>query len=118
MDANVAEGMRRMGASEEDIARAVAERPQAEEGEDAFEVYEDNWDTWLFFLRVQHQWVYAGMAAARVGLNWQGIAAWAGLALVGRRRLAREVPALELIERAVLAEDNRIAARRAKKGRA
>lgn len=115
----MAEGMRRMGASDEAIAAASAERPEEEADEEQgfFEVYEDNWDAWEFFLRVQHQWVHAGMDRARVQLNWAGIAAWAGMALIGRRRLARQVQALEFIERAVLQEDNRIAAQRAKKGK-
>lgn len=123
VDEAVEAAMRAMGATDEAVAQARAERAgeqkAADEAQDAFEVYEDNWEDWMFFLRVQVQWVHAGLDGRRVCLNWAGIAAFAGMAGVRHRRLERRTEALEVIERAVLREDKRIAAEaeRTKKSR-
>lgn len=102
-----------MGATGEQVEQARSERgDQAPDQEpDAFEVYEDNWEDWMFFLRVQTQWQHAGTDGRRVCLNWAGIAAFACLARVRHRRLARHTEALGAIEMAVLHEDHAIAAR-------
>jgi len=104
-----------MGATDEEVQQARAERggeqEAADEEQDAFEVYEDNWEDWMFFLRVQTQWVRAGLDGHRACLNWAGIAAFAAMAGVRHRRLARRTEALCVIEKAVLREDNRIAAK-------
>lgn len=119
VDEAVEAAMRAMGATDEAVEQARAERAgeqkAADEEQDAFEVYEDNWEDWMFFLRVQVQWVHAGLDGRRVCLNWPGIAAFAGMAGVRYRRLARRTEALEVIERAVLREDNRIADERTNK---
>lgn len=111
--------MRAMGATEEQVLLARAERaeqePSATREDGAFEVYEDNWEDWMFFLRVQTQWVHAGLDGRRVCLNWAGIVAFASAAGVRSRRLARHTPALGAIELDVLREDAAIAAGAARK---
>lgn len=115
--------MRAMGATGEQVLQARAERaeqePSAAQEDGAFEVYEDNWEDWMFFLRVQTQWGHAGLDGRRVCLNWPGIAAFAAAVGVRHRRLARRCEALELIEKAVLSEDAAIAAEaESRRGRA
>jgi hypothetical protein len=93
--------MRQWGAPEAEIemARALMDR----HADDApAEVWPENWDLWEFFMRVQTQWVFAGMAGVRVALRWEGIEPVAQ-ALGWRRRRWRElVEALGVIENAVL----------------
>ena len=81
------------------------------------EVWPENWDIWRFFMRVQTQWVFAGMSGGRVALRWEGIEPVAQ-ALGWRRRRWRElVEALGVIEFAVLAAEQRQRARKAPSGR-
>lgn len=66
------------------------------------QVWPENWEHWLFFMRVQTQWVFAGLAGVRVALRWEGIEPVA-TALGWRRRRWRElVEALGVIENTVL----------------
>lgn len=115
VDDAIEAGMRAMGATDEQVDLARAERlgaaPLAESSDDSFEVYEDNWEDWMFFLQVQTQWLYAGLDGRRVCLNWAGIAAFATMAGLGRRRQARRAEAMGLIELAVLREDLAIASK-------
>ena len=59
-------GLRKMGVSEADI-EAEQQRQDAHQTaaagalgyEEDFDVHEDNWDVWVFFLGLQTQWAYA-----------------------------------------------------------
>lgn len=93
VDDGVADGLRKLGVSAEDIA--AAQEAAVEPEPDDFEVHEDAWDAWLFFLTVQRQWVFIPMTrsvglggvvvdAVRHGLNWPGIEAMARMS--GTRR--------------------------------
>ena len=110
MDAGVLEGMRRMGASESELAamqaQVDAQRAEADAAE-WFEVHADNWDDWQFFLSVQTQWIYAstGMGAQRAGLNYPGVESGARLQGIPRRRWPELFEALHRVELAVLAAD-------------
>lgn len=110
VDDGVLEGMRRMGASEQDLAamqaQLDAQRAEAVAREE-FEVHADNWDDWLFFLSVQTQWVYAntGMGTQRAGLNYPGVESGARLQGIGRGRWPALFEAVHRVELAVLAAD-------------
>lgn len=111
VDDNVARGMRAMGASWEQIARAGAVRGKPTR-ESAFEVHFDAWDAFCFFLKVRTQWVYAGWDGVRVGLNFSAITAMAEMWGIRRRKRRALLDDLVLIESAVLDEDRKIAAER------
>lgn len=110
VDEGVAEGLRKFGASEEDIAAELARRggSAAEPEEDAYEVHADAWESWLFFLKVQRQWVFApvsagmGVTSQRMSLNWSGVRALMLLSGVKSKRWADLVEDLLVIEEAVL----------------
>jgi hypothetical protein len=110
MDANVAEGFRKFGMSEAEI-EALQEKDrealaQAQEAAD-FDVYEDNEESWLFFLAVQTQWIYAsgGMGWQRMGMNFTGVES--GARMAGRPRSTWPALFADLrgIEHAVLQAD-------------
>lgn len=77
VDDGVASGLRAMGVSEADIEAAqAAEVTDAAPVVDGFEVYEDCWESVLFFLAVRTQWVWSsgGMGAPqREGLGYPGV---------------------------------------------
>lgn len=111
VDDGVAAGLRRMGVSEDDIARAQAQLGSGDGGdapEADFEVHEDCWESWLFFLRVQRQWVFVPMSAGmgvtsvRQGLNWPGIRAMVLLSRIKPARWEQLVDDLLTIEYAVM----------------
>jgi hypothetical protein len=106
--------MRRFGASEEQIAAALAKRGAARGDADdgAFLVEPDAWDSWLFFMSVQRQWVRVGLDARRDRMDWPAIHAVAQMQGLFQRRMAQLVADLLVIEREVLAEDGRIDAGR------
>lgn len=107
VDARTLELMADWGApaSEMEMARALMQGGHAADA--PVDVWPDNWEHWLFFLRVQTQWVLAGMAGQRVALRWEGIEPVAR-AMGWRRRQWRElVEALCVIEQAVLEADGR-----------
>lgn len=109
--------MRQCGASEAQIAQARRERGGADApAPDVVEVWPENWGTWMFFLAVQTQWVFAPMGlsgAARVAMNYQGVHAIALMRRVPADELERFVAGLEVIERAVLEVEREAVARRA-----
>ena len=106
---SAAEGLRRFGVSEAQIAAQRGQEPEAGADDDeVFEVYEDGWDSWLVFLKVQRQWLFVpvskgfGTSARRYSMNWPGVEAVFRLAGI-RRALWPELFAdLQLIERTVL----------------
>ncbi|UUZ68077.1 DUF1799 domain-containing protein [Polaromonas sp. P2-4] len=117
-DPNVTEGLRRMGVSEEDIEAMLAQQQEWEAeaarqsgfSED-FEIYEDNWESWLFFVTVQTQWHYAArdMGARRVGLNYPGVESGARMAGKPRAKWPSLFADLQVMELAVLAADAEMA---------
>lgn len=113
VDEGVAEGLRFFGAREEDIAAQQAgnagegDGPDPDE-EDVYEVHADVWDNWLFFLKVQRQWVFVpvsagmGVGAQRMSLNWGGVRSVMLLCGVKRSAWAGLVDDLLVIEETVL----------------
>jgi hypothetical protein len=108
MDDGVVEGLRRMGVSEEDIAKEQAKRAKDAPPAD-FDVHADCWESWLFFLKVSRQWLYVavpqgfGTVLRRCSLNWPGIESVVRLGGVKRAKWAGLVDDLMVIEEAVLA---------------
>lgn len=106
VDEGVAEGLRRFGVSEEDIAAQMGTGTEPEE--DAFEVHADAWDSWKFFLKVQRQWVFVpvsagmGVSSQRMSLNWNGVRALILLTGIKRKRWEGLTDDLLLIEETVL----------------
>ena len=58
-----------MGVSPEDIAKILPPKPVEEEH---YEVFEENWQTVLMFLRCQTQWRTAGMGGM-IGMDYSVI---------------------------------------------
>lgn len=108
VDEGVADGMRRMGFDEEAIAGARAQRVAADAETPDFEVHEDCWENWRFFMRVQRQWVWVpvsagmGVTSVRQGLDWSGIRALVLLSRIKPARWEQLVDDLLTIEYAVL----------------
>jgi hypothetical protein len=109
VDDGVADGMRRFGASEEEIAKQQQERGGGEPvADEAYEVHADVWENWLFFLKVQRQWVFVpvsagmGVSSQRMSLNWSGIRSLVLLSGVKRSRWECLVDDLLVIEDTVL----------------
>lgn len=115
--------MRAFGATDADVACARQERGTSEEGvgSSEFEVWPENWDVWVFFLRCQTQWHYAvgGLGpSVRVGLNYVGVQAIASMRAISAQQLSRWADDLHLIELAVLAADNDKVRKRTRRGTA
>lgn len=113
----MADGMRRMGFSDDDIAREKVKRSgraedDSEREPEAFEVHEDAWENWLFFLTVSRQWVYLvlgggmGSQAVRQCLNWPAIEALARMSGTPRRQWPGLCADLLVIEEAVLVAES------------
>lgn len=94
--------MRQWKATAESIEMAEKLRRQQMGDVEVFDVWEENWEAWMFFLDVSPQWIYAGMSAQRVGLNWPSIEVVARAVGWRRRRWRELVEALLVVERAVL----------------
>lgn len=98
-------GLRAFGAPAKVIADAQAQQPAVPVDAEHFEVWPDNWPSWLLFIRVQRQWVYAGMSGQRVSLNYPGIESHFRVAPVPRADRAQRWADLHDIENAVLQAD-------------
>lgn len=118
MDANVVAGLRRMGVSAADIEAeqqrqdaAALEAAKAAGYEKEFEIYDDNWDAWWFFLQVQTQWIYRfdGMHSLRAGLNNPGVESTLRMAGKPRHTWQALLADMQVIELAVLQADREIA---------
>lgn len=103
VDDGVTAGLRRMGVSEADIEALQCE--QAAPPELEFEVYEDCWESVLFFLRVQTQWVYQGLDGRRAGLNNTAVESTMRMTGVRKARQGALLDDLQEMERAVLMAD-------------
>lgn len=110
-DDNVAAGMRRMGFTEEAIEAQQGKKTEAPQRPD-FEVHADNWDSVMFFLKVQTQWLYAsgGMGMVRLGFNHPALET--NMRVRGIKRAKQEALLDDLLamELAVLEVDNERAA--------
>lgn len=110
LDGGVADGLRRMGVSEEDIEREVASQT-ANAPVTHFEVHEDCWESWLFFMQVCRQWRYVlvsssfGSVSVRAGLSWPGIESVIRMRRVPRDKWDTLLDDLQVIEGAVLEAD-------------
>jgi hypothetical protein len=107
VDDDVAEGMRAMGASEACIeAEQKANAAAAPPVDMDFEVYEDCWESVMFFLAVQTQWVWVGGGMERPrreGLSYPGVESAARLGGVRRSLWPALFADLRVIELEVLA---------------
>lgn len=110
LDEGVAEGLRFFGASEDDIRREQEAELENLPRPD-FEVHEDCWESWLFFMKVQRQWRYVpvsagmGVTAERCGLNWTGIESVIRLRRVTEDKWDALLDDLLVIEDAVMKAD-------------
>lgn len=78
--------MKMAGASEEDLELARQVQEVQEDQAAPAEVWEDNWDTWVFFMKTSANWVRAGWTGVRVALDWPAIAVIGqGLGYRGKR---------------------------------
>lgn len=110
VDEGVIEGLRRMGASAQDIEAAQAQMEQARQDQadaEDFEVHADNWDAWMFFLSVQTQWVFASteLGAQRVGLHYPSVESAARMQRIPARQWPELFEAVQAVEMTVLAVD-------------
>jgi hypothetical protein len=115
VDDEFAKGLRKFRVSEADIeVRRNAEMVQSVNTRADFEVHEDVWDSWLFFLRVRRQWRYVavsagmGVTSVRIGLDWPGIESLIRLSRVRSAQWEQLVDDLLLIEEAVLQVDGEV----------
>lgn len=99
--------MRQWNATPESLALAEQLRDRQRGSPDDFEVWEENWDHWLFFLQVSTQWLYAGFEGARGSLNLAGVEVVARAVGVRGKAWAEQLKALLVIEREVLEVDAR-----------
>lgn len=115
VDEQLVATMRKWKASEEQVARVMAERAgAAPKAPEEVEVWPENWDTWMFFLAVQTQWDYASSGLSRaykVAMNWSGVRSIACMRGVSEADQQRFVEGLAVIEHAVLDVEREKAAR-------
>lgn len=102
VDEEAAEALRRVGVKEEDIEAALAQEEEAAPEPEDFEVYEDCWDSVMFFLRVRRQWLYRGMDGQRAGLNHTAVEATMRMCGVKRAAQAALLDDLQVMECEVL----------------
>lgn len=109
-DEEFADMLRKVKVSAADIeAQQVAQSSELLEAD--FEVHEDAWESWLFFLKVCRQWRYVavsagmGMTSVRHALDWCGIESVIRLSGIKRSRWAGLLDDLLVIEEAVLVAD-------------
>lgn len=111
LDDSVAKGLAFFGATSESIEAAQAKEAEAVEVQLDFEVYEDCWESVMFFLMVQTQWCWRLMGgqldgrSVRAGLNYQGVESAARLAGLRRSTCPALFADLRLIELSVLEAD-------------
>ena len=121
VDEDAAAALRRVGVKEADIEAALAQEADAQEADAqeaqepdvVFEVHEDNWQSLLFFLRVQTQWVYFGIGGSRAGLNNTAVESTMRMARVKRVDQDALLADLQVMEREILKSDAERAAKAA-----
>ncbi len=65
--------MRKAGASDEDLELARQVQEVQQEQAEPEDVWEENWDTWVFFMKTSAHWVRSGWTGVRVALDWPAI---------------------------------------------
>lgn len=107
VDENVLAGMRRMGATEDQIAEVAASWAEPDPvADDGFEVYDDNWECVMFFVGLETQWSYAapGMGKPRlVGLPSPCIEADMNMKQIPRKARPALLADLRVMEKGALA---------------
>lgn len=112
IDADIVLQMRALNAPAAAIAKAeaLAEQHQAQaDQEDDFELWPENWDTWVAFRAVDRQWRYRGMEGLRAGLDLPGVEVVLGWPRKRSRRQQQLFYHLQLMERAVLEAERELA---------
>lgn len=112
IDADIVAQMRIWGAPTEAIAKAEAliqEHAKADEVDDDFELWPENWPTWMAFSAVCLQWRYRGLEGVRAGLDLPGVEVVLGWPRKRSRRQQEIFHHLQLMERAVLDADRELA---------
>lgn len=66
-------------------------------------MWPENWETVMLFWSIQHCWVHKPMGGVS-GMDWTRIESKLRMRGMGRRRLQRAEPRLELMESAILKE--------------
>lgn len=102
IDENVLDGMRVMNATAEQIEKARAAMEAQVPEDTGFEVYDDNWESVMCFSGVGTQWQYAGPAAVRTGLNYQGVSALLHLRPMKPAKRSAIFDDIQIMEAAVL----------------
>ena len=102
--------MQAFGAPQHEIdALQVRIAAAALPADEDFRVHADNWQAVMAFCQLRPRWLYAGMAGVRTGMDWAGVESWIDRHI--RRRLRRALSRdLQVMERAVLAADQELAA--------
>lgn len=106
VDEHALEAMEAFGVPPELIAKERAKAlpsTPAKPADPECEVWEENWPSWLFFLKVQTQWIWtSGMAVVRMGLNYPAVESTLRMAGIPRRQWPALLDDLQVIEVAVL----------------
>jgi len=107
VDDGVAAGLLRFGFTAESVQEQQDKSGEVQEPAD-FEVHEDAFESWMFFLKVQRQWVFVpvsagmGVTSVRVSMNWPGVEAMVRLSRIKQTRWEQLLDDLLVIEEAVL----------------
>ena len=114
-DDDYAAALRRVGVKQADIEAAQQEQADAQDeeqqSEPEFEVYEDCWDSVMFFLRVQTQWLFRGFEGQRGGLNNTAVESTMRMAGVEQGAQDALLEDLQVMEMAILRCDAERAAK-------
>lgn len=107
-DDNVAAGLRAMGVTEEAIEAQQGKRNDGEVKKPDCELHADNWDSVMFFLKVQTQWLYAsgGMGMVRLGFNHPALETNMRVRGIKRAKQEALLDDMLVMELAVLEVDN------------
>lgn len=108
VDDNVLEGMRRMGATQAQIDEVAASWAEPDEvlDDDSFEVWDDNWESVMFFVGLETQWSYAagGMGKPRlIGLPSPCIESDMNMRQIARKARPALLADLRVMEKGALA---------------
>ena len=111
-DEDVAAGLRAMGVSQQDIDAEQERRQELLEVQADFELHEDNWAVWQFFMGLQTQWdcVCLGNSIWRIGLPTNRIESEARMMGWPRSRWPALLGDVRVMEFELLAADAELAA--------
>lgn len=102
-DTRVTDVMRFARISEEEARAYIASQDATGDADlpEEFEVYPENWDTVMLFLRLQTQWILGGMDGRPVGLNYVAVESVMRMCRVKNRE--QELDRIRFMEAAALA---------------